>query len=475
MSTLSMGMRTSAWTRSRAGGSATASGVSLLDLARKPDQIASRFTWLANFGKWVRDLGVEGYAPVARRRLQQVNVLNAFMIASYVTFAAFYALLDLSALKWLILAVLANLPFFLVPPFLHRYSEIAAATYLSIHAAFALLVLASIAGSSAGIHYWLLAGGTLILFYGTGRLIIALAVTGLLIGTFLFIELWVPESTRWSPMTPDIANLIKNIAATGGALLVASFVYLALRMAEQAETALESEYARSETLLRSIMPAGIASRLKSNPQAIIADKYDQVTLLFADVVDFTPRASALSPEELVAFLNRIFSSFDALAEKHGLEKIKTIGDAYMVAAGLPEAQPDQMARAAEMALDMLEAVHGLSREMGEEVAVRIGIHTGPAVAGVLGKRKLFYDVWGDTVNTAARMEAYGLPDRIQVTEAVYELLREDFAFDRRGEMIHVKGKGPMQLYFLLGRAPEPSRSAPVSPADEGGTIHLLQR
>jgi len=461
MTTLSMGTRANSWTRSRSGGSVgsgTASGSSLLDLPRNPEQIASRPTWLTRFGKWVRDLGIDGYPPVHQRRIQQVNVLNAFMIASYLTFAAFYALLDWSALKWLSLAVLANIPFFLVPPLLHRYSEIAAATYLAIHAAFALLLLASIAGSSAGIHYWLLAGGTLILFYGTERLTIAVAVTCLLIGTFLFIEIWVPGSTSWSPMTPHVANLIKNIAASGGAVLVASFVYLALRMAEQAEAALESEYARSETLLRSIMPDGIASRLKSDPQAIIADKYDQVTLLFADVVNFTPRASVLSPEGLVAFLNRIFSSFDALAEKHGLEKIKTIGDAYMVAAGLPEAQPDQVARAAEMALDMLEAVHGLSGEIGEEVAVRIGIHTGPAVAGVLGKRKLFYDVWGDTVNTAARMEAYGLPDRIQVTEAVHKLLHEDYAFDQRGEMIDVKGKGPMQVYFLLGRSPETRQS-----------------
>ena len=313
-----------------------------------------------------------------------------------------------------------------------------------------MLLLSLIAGSSAGIQFWLLAGGTLIVFYGTERLPIALAVTCLLVGTFLVIEFWVPGSTTWAPMTPRVADLIKSIAAAGEAFLVAGFVYLAMRMAEKAEAALEFEYARSEALLRSIMPDRIAARLKSEPQAIIADKYDQVTLLFADVVDFTPRASLLTPEELVALLNRIFSSFDALAEKHGLEKIKTIGDAYMVAAGL-EGQPDQVAMAADMALDMLDTVRSLSNEIGEELAVRIGIHTGPAVAGVLGKRKLFYDVWGDTVNTAARMEAYGSPDRIQVTEAVYRQLHEMYAFEQR-EIINIKGKGPMQVYFLLGRS-----------------------
>jgi class 3 adenylate cyclase len=222
-------------------------------------------------------------------------------------------------------------------------------------------------------------------------------------------------------------------------------------LAKQAEDALELEYARSETLLRSIMPDKIAARLKREPEATIADKYDQVTLLFADLVNFTPKASLLTPEELVAFLNRIFSAFDVLAEKHGLEKIKTIGDAYMVAGGLPEPQPNQVAAAAGMALDMLETVHRLSGEMGEELAVRIGIHTGPAVAGVLGKRKLFYDVWGDTVNTAARMEAFGSPGRIQVTENIYGLLAGVYAFEDRG-VIDIKGKGPMKVYFLSSQS-----------------------
>ena len=406
------------------------------------------FRRLADFGRWVRDFGIQGYPPVSQRRLRQINILNAFMVVSYVFFAVFYAALDWPALKLLTFALLANVPLFFVPPFLHRYSEVAAVTCIAVQNALALLLFSLIVGSAAGMHFWLLAAGTLIVFYGTERLQIALAMICLLVGMFLVIEFWVPRFTDWSPITPFNAAVIKSIAVFGGASIIAGFVYLAMYMAKQAEAALEAEYARSEALLRSIMPDKIAARLKLEPQAIIADKHDQVTLLFADVVNFTPKASLLSPEELVAFLNRIFSAFDALAEKHGLEKIKTIGDAYMVAGGLPEAQPGHVATVANMALDMLGTVSSLSREISEEVSVRIGIHTGPVVAGVLGKRKLFYDVWGDTVNTAARMEAFGSPGRIQVTEAVYKLLHREYAFEQRG-VVDIKGKGLMRVYFLL--------------------------
>ncbi|MDW6024349.1 adenylate/guanylate cyclase domain-containing protein [Mesorhizobium sp. BAC0120] len=403
---------------------------------------------VADIAKRVRDFGIEGYPPATQRRLRQVNVLNAFVLASYLVFAAFYALFDWSALKLLAFALLVNVPLLLVPPFLHRYSEIAAITWIAVQNALAFVVFGLIVGSAAGMQFWLLAAGVLIVFYGTDRLPMAVAMICLLVGTFLFVEFELPRFSEWSPITPAVAGVIKTIAVIGSATISTGFVYLAMYMARQAEAALETEYARSEALLSSIMPDKIAARLKREPQSIIADKYDQVTLLFADVVNFTPKASLLTPEELVAFLNRIFSSFDALAEQHGLEKIKTIGDAYMVAGGLPEAQPEQVATAANMALDMLETVRDLSDEIGEEVSVRIGIHTGPAVAGVLGKRKLFYDVWGDTVNTAARMEAFGSPGRIQVTEAVYMLLDGAYAFEQRG-VIDIKGKGPMAVYYLL--------------------------
>lgn len=172
-------------------------------------------------------------------------------------------------------------------------------------------------------------------------------------------------------------------------------------------------------------------------------------MLFADVVGFTPRAATRRPDATVRFLERVFSEFDALAEKHGLEKIKTIGDSYMVAGGLPVSGGNHTYAVADMALDMIKAAEKLTEEFGEDVSIRIGFHAGPAIAGVIGRRKPFYDVWGDTINVAARME--WLPGRIQITSEVKNLLGERYNFEERG-IVNVKGKGPMPLFFLNGRS-----------------------
>jgi class 3 adenylate cyclase len=182
-------------------------------------------------------------------------------------------------------------------------------------------------------------------------------------------------------------------------------------------------------------------------EGVIADAFDEVTVLFADIAGFTPLSSRLTPEEVVRLLDELFSRFDAIAEQHALEKIKTIGDAYMVAGGLPVPRPDHAEAVASMALEMRDAVahSGL-----ESISVRIGMDCGPVTAGVIGRRKFIYDLWGDTVNTASRMESHGMPGGIQVTERAYLRLRERFAFQPRGT-ITVKGKGEMQTYWLLGR------------------------
>ncbi|MBX7135691.1 MAG: adenylate/guanylate cyclase domain-containing protein [Fimbriimonadaceae bacterium] len=212
---------------------------------------------------------------------------------------------------------------------------------------------------------------------------------------------------------------------------------------------LDEEKQKSEEVLIRVLPEAIAARLRSAPGAI-ADEHKSATVLFADIVDFTPYASQANPDEVVAFLNDIFSRFDHLVEKHGLEKIKTVGDAYMVAGGLPVHQDHHGAAVADLALDMLEEVGKMRFTDGTPVRLRIGLHTGPLVAGVIGTKKLLYDLWGDTVNTASRMESHSLPGQIQVTDSVVELLGDQFVFEQRGE-VDIKGKGLMPTYFLVGR------------------------
>jgi class 3 adenylate cyclase len=208
---------------------------------------------------------------------------------------------------------------------------------------------------------------------------------------------------------------------------------------------------QADSLLLNILPRPIAIRLKKE-QATIADSFDEVTVLFADIVDFTTMsAAAESPVAVVDKLNEVFSEFDTLAAKYGLEKIKTIGDAYMVAAGLPQPRPDHVEAVAAFAVDMLEAVSHHRSWTGEPIRLRVGINTGPVVAGVIGRQKFIYDLWGDAVNVASRMESHGLSSQIQVTAAVREKLGDRYIFDER-EPIYIKGKGEMVTY-LLGPAP----------------------
>ena len=212
--------------------------------------------------------------------------------------------------------------------------------------------------------------------------------------------------------------------------------------------ALENEQAKSERLLLNVLPASVAARLKEQ-QGVIADHFPAVTVLFADLVGFTPLSQRLSAAELVSVLDRIFGSWDALVAEHHVEKIKTIGDAYMIASGIPLPRDDHAEAIAELALEMGPELKRCSAALGLPLDVRIGIDSGPVVAGVIGRAKFIYDLWGDTVNTASRMESHALPGTIQVTERTRECLRHRFELRERST-IEVKGKGPMTTYQLVG-------------------------
>jgi class 3 adenylate cyclase len=225
---------------------------------------------------------------------------------------------------------------------------------------------------------------------------------------------------------------------------------LLLGEAVRTRRALQREEERSERLLLNVLPAPIAARLKQH-EDVIADGFAEVTVLFADLVDFTRRSQRGSPQQVVQVLDELFSAFDQLTRRQGLEKIKTIGDAYMVAGGLPEPRPDHAQAVADLALAMQVEVARRTDPSGQPLQVRIGLDTGPVVAGVIGQYKFSYDLWGDTVNTASRMESSGVPGCIQVTERTYRRLRDGYRFEPRGP-IQVKGKGEMITWFLVGRA-----------------------
>ncbi|MEZ2235656.1 MULTISPECIES: adenylate/guanylate cyclase domain-containing protein [unclassified Microcoleus] len=226
-------------------------------------------------------------------------------------------------------------------------------------------------------------------------------------------------------------------------------VYKEIAQRQAAEEILRAEQENSERLLLNILPKTIADRLKTG-QINIADGFAEVTILFADIVGFTEISSRTSPQELVELLNKIFSAFDHLSEQYGLEKIKTIGDNYMVAGGLPVSCANHAESIAEMALEMQQEIMKFSDESGQPLQIRIGINTGPVVAGVIGTKKFIYDLWGDAVNTASRMESQGWPGKIQVSDSTYQLLCHKYLLKTRGT-INVKGKGDMTTYYLIGR------------------------
>ncbi|HNP47947.1 MAG TPA: adenylate/guanylate cyclase domain-containing protein [Bacteroidia bacterium] len=241
------------------------------------------------------------------------------------------------------------------------------------------------------------------------------------------------------------SNLLFAFICVG--ILGAHFNYAGNKSEEQ----LDKENEKSELLLLNILPRKIASKLKESSE-IISERFPEASILFADLVGFTHFSEKINPEELVLILNNYFSEFDALVEKYQLEKIKTIGDAYMVAAGVPDKITDHALVMAEFSLDMLNAFHACNLKNGYDMDIRIGIHCGTVAAGVIGMKKFTYDLWGDTVNIASRLESSGCANRIQVSDEFYHQCKDHFEFEKRG-LIQVKGKGEILTYFLTGKTP----------------------
>ncbi|MCV7299924.1 adenylate/guanylate cyclase domain-containing protein [Mycobacterium barrassiae] len=401
------------------------------------------------------DVAVDGRAPGrtpyhAERAARHRRVLNmTAMISAAIT--AFFGIQGfLIGQDWWVSVVnLASAAAFVMIPRLCRWGEIVPPLVFFAVSYFTILVLCIYLGTGSGLQfYYIVAAALMVVILGTDHIALAATLSAIAAITVIFLEFYVPNDTGTQPAWSFRVSFILTVI-TAWILVVVTIGY-ALREIRRAREAMEAEYDRSEQLLTNILPATIAERLKDPTRDIIADQYDDASILFADIADYTKRASDITPSELVRFLDQLYTAFDQLVDRHGLEKIKTSGDSYMVVSGVPEPRPDHVEALACLALDMAEAVANLKDPKGRAVPLRIGLATGPVVAGVVGARKFFYDVWGDAVNVASRMETTDVEGRIQVPSDVRERLKDAFVLEERGE-VDIKGKGLMRTWYLVAR------------------------
>ncbi len=394
--------------------------------------------------------GTERYPENVARRLRALN-LTSWIVAGIAAIYAIVQFIDPSPGVWKtgVANVVGGLTLTAVP-FLHRFGALVGPIVFTISSYMLIWVDCSLTGIGNGMQMYYLGAAALgVLFVGTERIALASVMGLVAVLLIIALELFVPRSTGLQSDTAMFYNFVGTAIGCTGTLL--AIVFYALREAARAEAVAQHEHARSESLLANILPATIAERLKSNPRRI-ADSFSEATILFVDIVGFTKLSEAMTPEALVDLLNNVFSEIDDLTEKYALEKIKTIGDAYMVVAGAPKQRRDHAEAIAAMSLEIKDSVARLAAARQYSLDFRIGIHSGPVVAGVIGKKKFSYDMWGDSVNTAARMEAHGIPGEIQVSAHFQDLLKDKFLFVERG-LVDIKGKGELLTYLLKGHRP----------------------
>ena len=402
-------------------------------------------------------LSLPGDDEALRKRKVAAFFAGITGVNTALLFAVIYFAGGVPTLAWLfILTVIwtsTTLAVLIARPQSFYYAVLTQAIYVTIHPW--LVVMAS-GGYRSGmmLMLWALVGpGASVLLIGMRP---ALLTTALYVFCAVIAALLDPAAAANAPPIPDWVRMtIGLISAVVPGIMV---VFISLFLFRQ----LERMRRQADELLVNILPTAVADRLKVSTNTI-AQSYEEVTVLFADIVDFTLMSASANASQVVDLLNAIFSDFDDLTARHGLEKIKTIGDAYMVVGGLPDPRPDHVEAVTAFAIEALQVVKRYRGWHGEPVRVRIGIHTGPTVAGVIGRSKFIYDLWGDTVNTASRMESYGLADEIQVTEAVRLKLDGKYLFQERAP-ITVKGKGVMVTYLLI--APEDGGEATKNPGLE---------
>nr|BBX77184.1 adenylate cyclase [Mycobacterium florentinum] len=407
------------------------------------------------------------YADSHDRRVRVLNINAMMAVVISLLFGILGIWAGTFAQRTQVITLIAAM-IFLTVPWLHRFGELVAPLTYIVSAYLVIFFICWEVGTGSGVQYYYVANASLVVLQlGIERVGLAALLAAVGAGLVITLQFLVPRSTGLEqPWAERTSFIITTISACTMAVVT---VWFALRDTKRAEAVMESEYERSEALLANMLPASVADRLKEPERDVIADRYEEASVLFADMVGFTERASSTAPCDLVKFLDRLYSAFDELVDKHGLEKIKVSGDSYMVVSGVPRPRPDHVQALADFALDMVATATKIQDAQGDPVPIRVGFAMGTVVAGVVGSRRFFYDVWGDAVNVAARMESTDSVGQIQVPEDVYQRLKDEFVLRERGR-IEVKGKGVMHTWYLIGRKPGAAEADDMT-ADAPQTSH----
>lgn len=419
----------------------TRAGPSLLSRVRDWLVQSWPLAWLGNAIRVASELGTARYPEEVRRRLKILNMIAYLIAFTTLIYAVQHIWIDYARYAPLIWVNLALVPIAVVVPAAHRFSPIAGGLVIVIAEWIALTFITALVGSHSGVHlqYFVGAAAPFVVFgLERIRLVLATVVSGLALHLYCWFGF--PPESAWLRPDPAMVDGIYTQAAITTSGLIAAAVWYAFSLADAAK-------AETDRLLRNILPDEIVERLRVDPDASVADSHPHAAVMFADISGFVALAKSLGPERVVELLNEMVRNFDQLADEHGVEKIKTIGDAYMAAAGVPVPVPDPEVRLARFASAMLREIADVRQRHGLDIELRIGMASGPLMAGVIGTRKFTYDIWGDTVNLAARLENASAPGRVLICPDCQTVLQHHFALESHGE-INIKGVGPRPVWFL---------------------------
>lgn len=411
------------------------------------------------FFRELAEIGTAGYPPDVKRRLKILNMFAYLIAATTLIYAIQQSLQDYETYAPMIALNLLLVATVLMVPFAHRINDVAGGLVIVGAEYVALVGFGDFFSRESGVQLqYLIPAAAAFVIFGLKRIWLVFGVVAFGLILHLCVWFWFPAAGRVAPHEQPVADSLYVQAAITTVVLISACVWYAFTLVERAK-------AETDAVLRNVLPDSIVERLKANPGGIIADSINDASVMFADISGFVALARQLGADQTVDLLSRIVSEFDALAAHHGVEKIKTIGDAYMVVAGLPDPAPDHLNRLARMSFDMLDCIARLREETGYALNIRIGMASGPLTAGVIGTRKFSYDVWGDCVNLASRLEGKAPLGHALVCPSCYKRLIDEFVLEPCGT-IEIKGIGPMETWCLVGKVAASSEAPEaLTPSD----------